>query len=101
MGYWKILESGRDYDRDSDMGFRGDQELEEAYRKGCECGYKKGYGDAMKEVSGDMGFRGDRSYRNGMSGMGERYPEYPVRDMDFWDPYMGERRMRDSRGRYM
>lgn len=103
---WRILEEGRDFPRGLDMDFRGDPDLEEAYRKGCECGYKKGYGDAMREVSGDMGFRGGQGYSRG-SGMGERYPQYPVmRGMGFRDEEdsysdMGERRRRDSRGRYM
>lgn len=109
MGAWSIIEDGREeYGRD--MGFRSYEE-EEAYKKGCRHGYEK----AMKEIHGDMGYRDDYEQRGGgsygmrdygRSGMsGERrfpgyMPETPYmgyRD----DDEMGERRRRDSRGRYM
>lgn len=99
--HWEIIEQGRgDYGRDG-MGFRLPDDPEEAYRQGCAEGYKKGYDDATKEAvgNGGMGFRGD---------IGGRYPQYPVRermgyrenDDQYYDG-MGERRRRDSMGRYM
>ena len=50
----------------------------------------------MEEMQGGMGFR-EGEYGGGTSRMGERfdYPSYPYMDE------MGERRRRDSRGRYM
>ena len=65
-----------------------DMEPEEAY----ECGYEEGYKAAMKEAEPEMGERygmrgsyGRRGYDE--SSMGERH-------------MMGERRGRDSMGRY-
>lgn len=88
---------------------RGEDEAEMAYEEGCKHGYKKGYGDAMKEVSGEMGYRGGMGYRSG-GGSGSSSGSYGRR---MYPPYMGfrddeeemesmnERRRRDSRGRYM
>lgn len=92
------------------MGFRSYEE-EEAYKKGCRHGYEK----AMREVRGDMGYRdnyvsredgsyGRRDYgRDGMSGE-RRFPGYmpesPYMGYRDYDE-MGERRRRDSRGRFM
>lgn len=93
MNPWNMLEiihEGGDMD---DFGMReGRSELDMAYRKGCEHGYRK----AMMEMNGGMGFR-EGGYSGGTSRMGERYdyPSYPYMDE------MGERRRRDSRGRYM
>lgn len=97
-----------DYSRDG-FGLRaGDAGM--AYQEG----YRKGFSDAMREVSGRSGYR--EGYRNdGSRGsyMGERrmpgFPEPPVMDFrEHYDPMdmrdyddMGERRRRDSRGRYM
>lgn len=110
MGAWSIIEEGRD-GYGSDMAFRSMEERE-AYKEGCRHGYEK----AMREVHGEMGYRDDYGMRGGSSygmrdygrggGMsGERrfpgyMPESPYmgyRD----DDEMGERRRRDSRGRYM
>lgn len=82
------------------MGFR--DEVMEAYRSG----YKKGFGDAMRETTGMSSYRGGMGFRGDPDNMGERYPHYPDRGrMEFRDddpyPGMGERRSRDSRGRYM
>ena len=101
MGAWSIIEEGReDYGRD--MGFRSYEE-EEAYKRGCRHGYEK----AMREIHEEMGYRegyGRRDYgRDGMSGE-RRFPGYMPES-----PYMGyrdydeigERRRRDSRGRFM
>lgn len=100
MGMWTIMEEGReDYGRG--FGMRDGGELEEAYREGCRHGYEK----AMREARG-MGFREGESYGNrGGYGMGERrmmpgYPDPMYREMPPYDE-MGERRRRDSRGRYM
>lgn len=83
-----------------------DDEIRDAY----ECGYKEGYGDAMSEVEGrygerrsGMGMRESMGMRNrpgmgmrrGSMGMRDDVQEYPEQEM------MGERRSRDSRGRYM
>lgn len=107
MRQWEIIEQGRgDYGRG--MGFRMPDDPEEAYRQGCEDGYKKGYGDAMRESNGGMDYRGGMGFRDGGQGsIVEHYPQYPVRgrmgyreDGDQY-PDMGERKSRDSRGRYM
>lgn len=98
MGMWTIMEEGRD-DYGRGFGMReGGSEVEMAYREGCRHGYRK----AMEEMKGGMGFReggnyGGGGYSGGTSRMGERYdyPPYPYMDE------MGERRRRDSRGRYM
>lgn len=95
---WEIMEEGRDdYGRGFGMRESG-SEVEMAYREGCRHGYRK----AMEEMKGGMGFReggnyGGGGYSGGTSRMGERYdyPPYPYMDE------MGERRRRDSRGRYM
>ena len=76
--YWEIRES------------YGDKAKKSEAREAYECGYEEGYEAAMMELGADSGEMGERSHRMGMrSRMGER-------DMD----YMGERRGRDSMGRY-
>lgn len=105
MRLWEIREG---YDPDERMEMRGSESAEMAYQEGCRHGYKKGYGDAMREVSGELGYRSGSSYRHGDStrmgdrhGMGGYMPSYPsYRDEDEYEE-MGERRRRDSRGRYM
>lgn len=100
MSMWTIMEEGRD-DYGRGFGMRDGGELEEAYREGCRHGYEK----AMREAHG-MGFREGESYGNrGGYGMGERrmmpgYPDPMYREMPPYDE-MGERRRRDSSGRYM
>ena len=92
MSMWTIMEEGRD-DYGRGFGMRdGGSEAEMAYREGCRHGYRK----AMEEMQGGMGFR-EGGYGRGTSNMVERfdYPSYPYMDE------MGERRRRDSRGRYM
>ena len=93
MNIWEIMEE-RD---NTERGFGMRSEVEEAYKEGYHHGYKK----AMEEMQGGMGFR--NSYSN--SGMGERrfMPQYPYMGMREQDPYdsMGERRRRDSYGRFM
>lgn len=96
MNMWEILEEGRD-DYGRNFGMRS-SEVEEAYRAGCRHGYEK----AMRELRGNMGFRGEEGYLagNGYSGggyIGER------RTGDFYpDPYdgMGERRRRRANGQF-
>lgn len=110
MRYWEILE-GHDPD-EMRYGERGGyDEMREAYEKGCEHGYRK----AMKEMGGDMGYHGGMGFRNGDSGRqrgsmdrpgssyGNRmmFPPYVNYREDDDDDYMGERRRRDYRGRYM
>lgn len=116
MRLWEIREG---YDpEEMRMGMRGGMSADEAYEQGCRHGYKKGYGDAMREASEEYGFRGDMGYREGSSrGQGGQssgqsgrsgssygnrmfYPPYMnYRDED--EDMMNERRRRDSRGRYM
>lgn len=99
MNPWNMLEIIHEGDDMDDFRMReSHSELEMAYRKGCEHGYRK----AMMEMSGSMGLReggnyGGGGYSGGTSRMGERYdyPSYPYMDE------IGERRWRDSRGRYM
>lgn len=84
MNPWNMLEIIHEGD---DFGMRGgDRELEEAYRKGCEHGYRK----AMEEMRGGYG-------------MGERrmtgYPEPMYREMPPYDE-MGERRRRRANGQW-
>lgn len=112
MRLWEIREG---YDpEEMRMGMRGGDDAEAAYEEGCRHGYRKGYGDAMKEVSGGYGRHGSMGYREGDSdrqrgGMeqssryGERMylPPYVNYRNEDDDDYMGERRRRDSRGRYM
>ena len=88
MNYWEIKE---DYD-DFGLGMK-DDEVEEAYKEGCRHGYEK----AMRAMRGRLG------RRDSQDGMNERvFPPYIPEPM-YRDPYedMGERRRRDSRGRYM
>lgn len=88
--------------------FRED-ELERAYKRGCEHGYKK----AMEEM-GEYGERGGGSsssssrygQREGFGGRSWTISEgvYGQRDDSNYDTTSGgygERRRRDSRGRYM
>ena len=99
MNPWNMLEIIHEDDDMGGFGMReGHGELEMAYRKGCEHGYRK----AMMEMNGGMDFReggnyGGGGYSGGTSRMGERYdyPSYPYMDE------IGERRRRDSRGRFM
>lgn len=66
------------------LGYRDDESME---------GYREGYS------------HGGRSYRKDMMdsryGMRSRYDNYGYRDDEEWEEEMGERRRRDSRGRYM
>lgn len=100
MMHMRMFETGRE------TGFR-DMDPEEAYDLGCKDGYRKGYRDAMRKASEEIGFRdGDRP-------MEERYPERGrmgfrddgdssgFRDGGGYSGGMGERRRRDSWGRYM
>ena len=90
MNPWNMLEIIHEDERDG-FGMRGGDELESAYRKGCEHGYRK----AMEEMRGGMGFR-EGGYGGGSSRMGERfdYPSYPYMDE------MGERRRRRANGQW-
>lgn len=98
MGMWSIFEEGReDYGRD--MGFRGTDPEEEAYKEGCRHGYMK----AMKEMRGDMGERGGRvGYRGGYGNDGSygerRFPGY-MPESPYLDE-MGERRRRRVNGQF-
>ena len=65
---WKELEQGRafmneEYDQD---------DLERAYRRGCEHGEEKGYRKAMREMQGGMDGYGERDGEYGSDGYGER-----------------------------
>lgn len=51
---------------------------------------------AEQMCEGEMGMRGGYGMRGGMN---YRYPDYPMGMRE--DDMYGERRMRDSRGRYM
>lgn len=110
MRLWEIREGYEPEDmRYGERG--GHDELREAYEEGCEHGYRK----AMREMGGDMGYRGGMGYREGdtsrQRGSMERpstnygnrkmFPPYVNYRDDDDDDYMGERRRRDSRGRYM
>lgn len=85
MNPWNMLEIIHEDERDG-FGMRGGDELESAYRKGCEHGYRK----AMEEMRGGYG-------------MGERrmtgYPEPMYREMPPYDE-MGERRRRRANGQW-
>ena len=85
MRSWEIIEQGRDeYGRD--MGFRGMDPEEEAYKEGCRHGYMK----AMREMHGSMGermgYREDYGERGGGSYGERRMPGYLPEG-----PYMGYR----------
>lgn len=68
-----------------------DPKLQEAY----ECGREDGYREAMEEIEGEMGERHGSRY-------GSRYGDRGMSAAGYEDRRdMGERRMRDSRGRYM
>lgn len=101
---WKMIEQIRDEYRDgSDMGLR-EISTDPSYRMGLEDGYRRGYADAMREVARGESYRErmprDSYRRDGgypMSGFrGEPYDNEGDYEYD-----MGERRRRDSRGRYM
>ena len=79
MRMWEIRE-----------GYGRKDEVEEAYEAGCREGWEK----AMEE----MGHRGGGYSQRGGYGYGNRYGR--KEDWDDMD-YMGERRRRDSRGRYL
>lgn len=82
--YWEIRESY------GDKG--GKSEMKEAY----ECGYEEGYEAAMAEMQ-SMGHKSHYGMRGG--DMGYRYGMRP--GMEGEEPgMMGERRGRDSMGRY-
>lgn len=69
---WNEMERGRRFMEDD---FEQD-EIERAYRKGCEKGYRK----AMEEIEEDMDGYGERGgYSGGNSGYGERYGGYGER----------------------
>jgi hypothetical protein len=77
---WEIKEN---------YGYGHRDEVEEAYQQGCEDGYRKAMSEMGHRDSG-YGMRGDSGYgMRGGYGMRENYDD------------MGERRRRDSRGRYM
>lgn len=109
---WEIREG---YDPDEmRMGMRGGMDPEEAYEEGCRHGYKKGYGDAMRDASEEYGYRGGMGFRDentrgmsyGQSGRsslsyGNRMPYPPYVNYRDDEDEMNERRRRDSRGRYM
>lgn len=88
---WDEMKSYRQRSSEMFDDFRED-ELERAYKKGCEHGYKK----AMEELRyGERG--GGYGERGGFGGRSWTISEgYGQRDDDGY----GERRGRDSRGRY-
>lgn len=108
MRSWEIIEQGRDeYGRD--MGFRGMDPEEEAYKEGCRHGYEK----AMREMQGSMGERmgyhedyGERGgYGNrGGGSYGERRRPGYLSEGPYMgyrgDDEMGERRRRRSNGQF-
>lgn len=98
MSMWEIIEEGRGGTDGYDYGMRGGNEQDRAYMEGYRRGCREGYEKAMYESrQGNMNERRMPGY----------FPEYPYMDMrENRDPYsndydMGERRRRDSRGRYM
>lgn len=104
MRLWKIREGYEPEDiRYGERG--GHDEIREAYEEGCEHGYRK----AMKEMGGGMGYREGETIRHRGSAdqsgtsYGNRmyFPPYVNYREDDDDYDMGERRRRDSRGRYM
>lgn len=96
---WEILENRDDYGR----GFGMRDEAEEAYREGCRHGYEKAIEEMRSGFGQRGGYSGGGSYGNRM---GERrmpgmYPESPAfREMPPYEEF-GERRYRDSRGRFI
>ena len=89
MNYWEIREDYDGYVRDG-FGMRS-EETERAYKEGCRHGYEK----ARQELMGQRGGYGERR------AMAPYYPESPMGFRDPYDEDIGERRHRDSRGRYM
>lgn len=101
---WEIIESSR-------SGHASEEKITKAY----ECGYEEGYEDAMKEAQSQMG---ERSYRINDQYTGKdpgawREPMSQRESMGYRDgadiresmrsrmaSRMGERRMRDSQGRF-
>lgn len=83
---WNEMERGRRFMEDD---FEQD-EIERAYRKGCEKGYRK----AMEEIEEDMDGYGERGGYSG-GGYGEREGGYGERDGGY-----GERRGVKGTGRY-
>ena len=73
--YWEIRES------------YGDKKMTPEAKEAYECGYEEGYEAAMEEMHGQMGERSGYGMR---SSMGMRSD----------NGYMGERRGRDSMGRF-
>lgn len=90
---WKMIAEGRNYKGGED---EIEEMLQDAYREGCEKGYRK----AMREMEGGFGERGGYSgggYSGGGSnggGYGNRYEE------DDDDDMFGERRGVRGTGRY-
>lgn len=94
-----------EYGRDGYGERAGDASM--AYQEG----YRKGFADAMREVSG-YGQRDRMPQAYGERHMPPYYPEYPMMGMrehmdptmgerEGYDPYMGERRRRRANGQYM
>ena len=97
MNMWEIREDYDDYGRG--FGMREGGEYEQGFKEGCRHGYEK----AMQEMHGRMGMRSGGNYGSGMNErrMPGYLPEQPMyREMPPYDD-MGERRRRDSYGRYM
>lgn len=78
--YWEIRESYGDKSRKSDS------------REAYECGYEDGYEAAMREMEEGSEEMGERTHRS--AGRPNTFVEGRDRD------YLGERRGRDSMGRY-
>ncbi len=89
---WRVIhfkdhssENAKDFEEAMDM-------VKEGYERICDLAAE------MKEQYGER--RGGRGYYGGRYGMRDGY--YGRRDDEMWDDdYYGERRRRDSRGRYM
>ena len=101
---WKMIEQIRDeFRNESDMGLR-EVSADPSYRMGMEEGYRRGYADAMSEAtrSGSYRERMPRdSYRRGGDFPMSGFRGDPYDREDDYEYDMGERRRRDSRGRYM
>ncbi len=98
MMHMKMFETGRN------MGIQ-DMDPEDAYDLGCKEGYRKGYRDAMREASEEIGFRENNRFMgensSGRGHMGFRDDEdYRRSHREGYSEGMGERRERDSYGRY-
>ena len=94
---WKELEQGRafmneEYDQD---------DLERAYRRGCEHGKEKGYRKAMREMQGGMDGYGERGGYGGYGERGQSFMRgYGERDGEYGSDGYGERRGVKYTGRY-